>query len=499
MRKAGTVLILLIILAAHTAVCFSQSGSYFNQRDDQYRLLGLKRAKHAYEVAKKEYERKEDLHQKGLITDAALEQAFSIFSDAEVNFQQSLLAVLFEQQYVTVEKAVKYHKENGSIHVLLTLRNMSSGSAEFQHLLDDDDELLRSLRPGVIHNVYVSLLNENNAIISQPYEAKIAELHYGKPTEIDFELLEDLDAVTVDMIYSNGTQRNMKIYLQKDKSINRVEVQSGQFSQEVELGVDAAFDLTLELFSSAENTFSLEVVNLPRQITRYFRSADGSVRLRQVKFTESTHTKRAALVVSLPDRPGSGVQIDKAIPFYVLAIPRDRKAEIGNLDDHNWTADELDSLDIGYVRLELVPRGKGELLVKSRQLYFSARPGEEIPMYFELLNEGSHRLDNVVIETDLPLDWRSEIMPSELESLGIGKEKRIDFRFIPPSDIEVGRYQIRIRTSALSAGQTINGEDKTVTIEIMARANILGTLIVAVLIIGLVVGVVVFGIRLSRK
>ena len=38
-----------------------QSSSFFNQRDDQYTLLGLKRAKEAYDVAKTEYDRQLEL------------------------------------------------------------------------------------------------------------------------------------------------------------------------------------------------------------------------------------------------------------------------------------------------------------------------------------------------------------------------------------------------------------------------------------------------------
>jgi len=63
----------------------------------------------------------------------------------------------------------------------------------------------------------------------------------------------------------------MKIFLQKDESVNKVLVQSEQFSQEAELGTSATFDLTLELFSGASTTYSLEVVNLPQQINRFFK------------------------------------------------------------------------------------------------------------------------------------------------------------------------------------------------------------------------------------
>jgi len=63
----------------------------------------------------------------------------------------------------------------------------------------------------------------------------------------------------------------------------------------------------------------------------------------------------------------------------------------------------------------------------------------------------------------------------------------------------VGRYEVRIRTSSLSDDLPISGEDKTVTIEIRPETNILGTAIIILLIIGLVLGIVVYGIRLSRR
>ncbi|MDH4035458.1 MAG: hypothetical protein OEV80_16815, partial [candidate division Zixibacteria bacterium] len=295
----------------------AQSSNPFNQRDDTYRLLGLKRSRQAFETASTEFERQQQLFQKGLITQLEFDRARAVFTDAEVNYQQSLLAVLFEKQYVTVKGAVKYQASDGSKHVRLTLANASGGSAEFEKLLSVDDALFRSLQPDVVNNVYVSILNGVGAIISQPYEAKIDQLVHGQPTELDFALLEDLDAVTVSMIYANGAMREMKIYLQKDASVDRVLVQSEQFSQEVELGSSSSFDLTLESFSGSSNTFSLEVVNLPREIGRYFKAPTGSVRLSQVKFTESARTKRAALKVELPDRPSANVPMDTPIPFFV--------------------------------------------------------------------------------------------------------------------------------------------------------------------------------------
>lgn len=490
-------LLLLALLVVSSAI--GQSNSAFNQRDDQYRLLGLKRAKQAYEVARSELERQQELYNRKHITDAQLDQAKGRYADAEVNYQQSLLAVLFEAQYVTVKEAIKYQAKDGRKHVRLTIANTSGGSAEFQKLINIDDELFRSLQPDVVNNVYVSMMNDQDAIITNPYEVKLDRLVYGEPQTIDFTLLQDLDEVSVYLIYANGSQRTMKIFLEKDATVDRVLVQSEQFSQEVDLGKSSSFDLTLELFSGTSNTFSLEVVNLPKQIGRFFKDRSGQVRLSQVKFTESSRTKRAAVEIALPDRPTDEVQMDTPIPFYVLIIPKDKSIDKSELASRKWTEAELDELDIGYVRLELVPRGKGELLVKATQLYYAILPGEVVKMSVDLVNEGSQRIDNIAFKTDLPLNWTKTIEPNLISSLEIGEEIRVNLTFVPSEDVSVGKYEVRLRTTGVTNNLPISGEDKSVTVELKAEANLAGSLFVVMLVLSLVGGMVYYGVRLSRR
>lgn len=478
---------------------FSQGSNFFNQRDDQYRLLGLKRAKEAFEVARDEYARQQELFARELISSSERDRSKRSFSEAEVNYQQSLLAVLFEEQYISVTAAVKYQAKDGRNHVRLTLANTSGGTGEFRRLLNVDDDLFRSLQPDVTHNIYVSLLNDDDAIIGQPYESKIDELRFGEPQQLDFTLLQDVDAVSVFLIYGNGSQRSMKIFLQKDASVNRVVVQSEQFSQEVELGAKATFDLTLELYSGTDNTFSLEVVNLPQSLSRFFKDPQGSARLSQVRFKESGRTKRAALEVSLPDRPTDDVLMDISMPFYVLVLPREKARKLTDLRTRQWTEAEIEALDVGFVRLELIPRGKGELLVRAQQLYHSIQAGEVVSMFIDIFNEGSRRLDHTEVRVDLPLGWNKTISPLSIPTIAIGEEARVNFTFTPPADVAPGRYEVRLRSSATSNNQPVNGLDKTVTIEVRPDTNLLGTLAIVLGLIGLVGGVVVYGIRLSKK
>jgi uncharacterized membrane protein len=303
----------------------------------------------------------------------------------------------------------------------------------------------------------------------------------------------------VNIIYGNGSSRTLKILLQKDNSVNKVVVQSQQFSQEAELGKTASYGLTLELFGGVNTSFSLVVVNLPLQINRFFRDAATQARLSQIKFTESVNTMRASLEVSLPDRPTDEVTMDRAIPFFIMIIPADRSADFKDIETKTWTEEQIRKLNVGYVKLELMPRGRGRLLVRARQLYFTVGTGEEVVMTMDLVNEGTRRLDNVKVDADLPMNWTKKIEPAVIPTLGINEEQRVTLTAVPPAGTAPGRYEMRLRTSGLSESLPVNAEDKTVTVEIQEDANIFGTVLLVLAILGIIGGIVVFGIRMSKK
>ena len=80
MRDIRFLIIGFILIS--TTVIQSQVGVPFNQRDDEYPLLGLKRAKEAYEFALAEYERKLKMFEKELISRQELERSKNTLADA---------------------------------------------------------------------------------------------------------------------------------------------------------------------------------------------------------------------------------------------------------------------------------------------------------------------------------------------------------------------------------------------------------------------------------
>ena len=95
--------------------------------------------------------------------------------------------------------------------------------------------------------------------------------------------------------------------------------------------------------------------------------------------------------------------------------------------------------------------------------------------------------------------WEKRIEPAIIPALGIREEITVKLYLTPPDDISVGRYETRLRSTSLSDNHPVNAEDKTFTVQVAAQANVFGTSVILFLIIGLVGGLVFFGIKLPKK
>jgi len=241
------------------------------------------------------------------------------------------------------------------------------------------------------------------------------------------------------------------------------------------------------------------VLNLPRQVGRYFEDQARSARLSQVKFTESSRTKRASLEITLPDRASEQVVMDTPIPFYVVIVPRELSTEVRARVEDLWSESEIEQLGVGYARLELIAKGTGRLIARIPQMYHAMMADEQADMVMDITNDGSHDLTDVEVKLDLPLNWTGRVAPESVDHLAIGKDARVNLAITPPADISPGKYEVRVKTSAVTAGQPISSQDKSITIEILAEGNTLGTIAVVALLLGVVGGIVIYGTRLSRR
>lgn len=493
------ILKLVVILAAILvliATLFAQT-----QESQSIKLLRLKSSQLQLEQKKADFERALNLKEDGLISEAEFSLTRTFYLQAQVDYQQALISFMGSEARISVVRAVKYQDRAGKKFVRVGLRYSSKELKEMAKLNISAEDLFPLDFMKEIKDVHVSLLSEGK-IISDPYERTAASMPLETEREVTFQLLRDVENLDISVSYSGKTEVTA-VYLQKGVSANMVTVNSAQFSQEADLESTATYDLSLEKFSGEANVFKLEAVNLPPQITYEFSDLQTGARLSQIKFSEGVTSLKLSLKLYLPKNPDSRVVLDKPLEFHVLALDNEQTMKLREIEadggDGIVTAEEIESLKAGGAKLELIPRGVPRVEVQALNLYHEIRVGESVVMDVTIKNTGTRKLNNVRVFSDLPLNWRVEITPDLIGELDQNKDEVVRIRFIPPADVSVGDYEPKIRTDSIADNRRVESQDKIVRIHVGSKTNVLGIGALVLLLVGLLVGIVVFGIKLTRR
>jgi hypothetical protein len=468
------------------------------QEDQADIALDLKKARAAYEIALQKYNNDKELYDQKAISLAEFNESKNEFLSKEVDYQKLILKLISEQSYVIIEKALKYQNAKGEKRVKITLQSSSEGNQDYlQQFKQHFDVFTPEMRTTKVYNIFVSINNiADNTIIGSPYEIRIPYIDYGATATVDFNLLRDAESVQVVLNY-NGRKDTKNIYLEKDASANQVAITSSQFAQETDLGSSASFDLNLERFSSSDDVYRFVVVNLPRQVSYDLFDSDNNARLSQLRFNQGENVRKLNLKTYLPDLEDNEVKIDQPIDFMVMVLTASEYDKIK--DPAHLTLAEAEHIPAGKIRLELIPKGVGKITVRAPSLYHEIKTGDSVNMKITVLNEGTRILDNIKITTENPLNWKTVINPDVINTLAPGKEQDVSLVILPPRDVSVGAQEVKIKTQATADNRSVDTEDKTVRIQVEARTPVFGTILLILLLVGVLVGIVVFGIRMSRR
>jgi len=489
-------LVILMTVLIPAFVLFAQS-----QESQSMKLLRLKSAQLQLEQKKGDFDRALNLKESGLISEAEFSLTRTYYLQAQVDYQQALISFMGSEARISVAGAVKFQDRAGKKFVRVTLRYSSKELKELAKLNISAEDLFPIDFMREIKDVHVSLLSEGK-IISDPYERTVASLPLETERDVTFGLLRDVENLDISVSYS-GKSEITSVYLQKGISANLVTINSPQFSQEADLESTATYDLSLEKFSGEANVFKLEAVNLPPQITHEFSEPLTGARLSQIMFSEGVTSLRLSLKLYLPKNPDSRVVLDKPLEFHVLALDNEQILTLRKIqardDSGIATEEEIEGLKSGGAKLEIIPRGVPRVEVQALNLYHEIKVGETVDMDVTIKNTGTRRLNNVRVFCDLPLNWRAEIVPDLIPVLDQNKDEVVRIRFIPPADVSVGDYEPKIRTDSIAENRRVESLDKIVRIHVASKTNILGIGALVLLLMGLLVGIVVFGVKLTRR
>ncbi|MDR1274315.1 MAG: hypothetical protein LBK12_07180 [Odoribacteraceae bacterium] len=461
-------------------------------------LLDLKKARADYEIARQQFENDTRLHDEKAISANEYTKSKNALLSREVDYQKLILQLVARQSRVIIERAVKYQTANGERRVKITLKNTLEGDAEYlSQFKEHFDIFTPEMRAGKVYNIFVSLSDvSDKTIIGSPYECQVPSIDTGEEASADFELLKDTENLRVTLDY-NGRTSERNVYLKKDASVNVIDISSMQFSREADLGSSATYGLTLERFSTSDDVYRLMVVGLPRQVSHEF--VDEASKVSQIKFAQGESAKKLSLRVYLPDRDDEQIQLDQPLAFHVLTLTGEQYTQVSGEDLSAATPGQLAALSCGNEMLELVPRGKGKIEVRATNLYHEISSGDSVTMTITARNAGTRRLDNIKITADSPLNWTTVITPDLIRTLDPGKETTVRVAILPPADGGVGAQEVKIKTEALADNRKVDTEDKTIRVQVNARSSVLGTVVLLLLIIGVVGGLVWFGVKLSRR
>jgi hypothetical protein len=463
-------------------------------------ILDMKKARVKYEMSQTKYDNDTKLFKADAISQIEYSQSKNEFLSAEVDYQKLILKLLVQQSYIIIEKAIKYQTPEGDKRVKITLKSTMEGNQDYldqfkEHL----DIFTPELHTGKTYNIFVSLNQlADKTIISSPYETRIPAIELGKSVTVDFGLLKDVESLQV-LLYYNNKKDEKNVFLEKDASTNFIAITSSQFSQEADLGSSITFDLNLERFSTSDDVYKLMVVNLPKQVSADFLDAESGARLSQLRFNQGINMRKLSLKAYLPERDGTGITIDKPVSFYALAVSKNNFEQFAQKEYQDFTEKELKNLQGGKIKLELIPRGVGKLEVRATNLYHEISTGDSVAMDITIKNYGTRRVDNIKVETDNPLNWVSVINPALIRTLEPEQEIVVKMVIAPPGDVSVGAQEVKIKTEAFANNRRVETSDKTVRIQVNAETSIWGTLILVLLLIGIIVGIVIFGIKISKR
>ncbi len=490
-------------------------------RSELLNELSLRKAQVALDLAVETHDRYKNEHDDSLrlfdqsiISNKEMDSAVSRYTQARqqleqarITLEETQLGFLDNATHITILEAKKYYDPNGRRMLDLVLKNTSSLNQAESALVGADPngtlghqwqnpESIRALLD--IENIIVSIVDQGSSI-GKPYEQIISLLPFDEQQKLTFVLLTDVDQVGIRKQFLAKDDIET-IYLEKDSLQTLPTLVASQSSLEGALGSDIAYALTLEMLVTSDHSFSMAFTNLPPQINGAF--VEGGARITSVRFSEDVSKHAVSFRASIPQKLDV-TKIDQKIDFQVW-VATTAQLEVVNklkrqcapspIPDH-----ELDKIEAARVDLTLTPKGTGRLEILINNLYMEIKPHQPVDLKADLHNNGTLTLFNVIPEVSPPLGWTAQVTPNNIEKLLPNEEYNIQIYLQPGPDVGLGEYETQIETRGQSGSDVIEAIEKRIKIRINAETNLMVTLLLVGGLVLLIVGIVVFGVRLSRR
>lgn len=471
----------------------------------------LKDAEQLEQRLEREYAESQRLYDQSIISKKELDEALSAvrsarqaLTQARIELDLTKLGFLDNATHITVLEAKKYYDPNGRRMLDLVLKNTSNLAQAEAALTRNNEDLSSWQTPQAvrgllnIENIFVSVVDEQ-ASIAKPYEQVVGQLPYNGQVRLSFTLLTDVQQAGIRLQYLD-TDHIERVTLEKESLQSRPTLVASQLSVEGALGSDITYDLNLEMLVTDERIFSLAVTNLPPQFNGSFMQ--GAARIMSVRFSEEVSKHALSLNVSVPQKLDLAM-IDQPIDFQAWVVTTAQLEALNPLKRENAPDPipmaHLADLQGARVDLTLTPKGSGRLEILINNLYMEIKPQQAVDLSADLHNDGTLTLFNLVPEISPPLGWTAQVEPNRLDKLLPNEKHKLHIHLQPGSDIGVGEYETLLQGHGQSGSEAIEAVEKRLKVRINAQTNVTATLLLVAGLVMLIVGIVVFGVKLSRR
>ncbi len=510
LRTAGVGLALLVGLAVaasagERALSKEELLNRLETRQAQLRLEQARTAMKRAQVNREEIERLFDEKIETIDTLNAARQHYEEarldFEQAQIDLQKTRLEFLKGATLVTVVDAKKYRGPEGEVMVSVRIRNDSDidKARVAMGAEGTDREKLASLLK--IDNIIVSL--RADAIIGDPFQRIVPELRYGEEATLTYRLLKrTVDQLTVTIAFLESV-KEYTVFLKKEATQDLPSINSTQYAQQGQLGTKVRYDLELERLAKTEQSFSLVVLNLPRELPFVFLDPGSGAHITQLKFSNDISKQSLQFEVSIPAKLEEDL-IDANIDFTILVTRQQELRTIYALrkqyEDDPIPADAIAKLKGNKAQLILIPKGTGKLDLVLGNLFKEIQQGTpEATIKFNVLNSGTLALRRISPSVDPPLEWEATLAPREVELLDPGDKKMVVLTLVPPPAVPVGEYTLTLACEGHAGSDTVEAAEKDITVRIRRKSNITGTLMLVAILVILVLAIAVASVKISRR
>jgi hypothetical protein len=475
-----------------------------NQLQLKQTELELTRVKMELSAARRHLELMQTLAKSKVATGKELEDAQKNLDECmitvkqeELKLEQARIDILDDATSVTVLEAKKYRTKDEKRMVSVTVINDSNANRVGVTFESNPKVTLSDLL--TLHDICISL--RKSSIIAEPYEAKIQKLALGEKATLTFQLLKDEDDVAVNIRWGQKSV-TQEVYMKKEASEAFPSLIAAQFSQEGNLGQKIQYGLELEKLSEKDESYRLVVLNLPVQVTSSFVDPNTKAKMMQITFSSTLTKQQLQLELSIPEKLDAAM-VDQTITFYILVTNSAAMKDINVLREKYKNAPidekEIEKLGGSKVRLELIPRGVGEIQIVSGNRYQEIQLGDAANFRIDLHNTGTLNLMNAKLTVDVPYLWKETLSPVSIPEIKPGNKEPVMISLTLPPNVGAGEYELRVGAEAENGTEKIKAIEKSVSIRVGTKTNAMGNAILIGGLILLVVGIAVASIRISRR